>query len=322
MRLAHLSDLHLLSLEGVRWLEFVNKRWIGGLNLLSNRARHHHTHVFEAMVADINAQGLDHAVCTGDITNLGLKAEFRFARGCFDALALGSDGVTVIPGNHDTYVAEGAALFERFFREYHRSDADWQPGGGTDPGATEWPVVRVRGPVAIIALCSCVPTPWFTAYGRMDRAQLARLRQVLAAPELAGKLRVVAIHHPPAEQLARHRTRGLRGWRELAEVLAETGAELILHGHEHRDLRHEIPGPGGVPIPVLGIQSGSYLGEHHEHTARYRIFQVSDRDTTPDGRPRVVGHCLRVWDPGCGAFIEDASGASLPAPASAPSISI
>lgn len=320
MRLAHLSDLHLLSLDGVRWPEFVNKRWIGGLNLLSRRARHHHTHVFEAMVADINEQGLDHVVCTGDLTNLGLRAEFRFARACFDALALGPDGVTVIPGNHDTYVAEGISLFERFFAEYHRPDPGWQ-AQAPDPGAPAWPAVRVRGPVAVIALCSCAPTPWFTAYGRVDRAQLARLRQVLASPALAGKLRIIAIHHPPAGKVARHRTRGLRGWRLLAEVLAETGAELILHGHEHRDLRHEIPGPDGVPIPVLGIQSGSYLGDHQAHTARYRIFHVSHRDATPDGRPRLVGHCLRVWDPGRGAFIEDPAGGSLPRPASARQIS-
>ena len=29
MRLAHCSDLHLLSHDGARWMELANKRWIG-----------------------------------------------------------------------------------------------------------------------------------------------------------------------------------------------------------------------------------------------------------------------------------------------------
>lgn len=323
MRIAHLSDLHLLSLEGVRWPEFVNKRWIGGLNLLARRSRHHHTHVFQAMVQDINAQAMDHVVCTGDLTNLGLKAEFRFARTCFDALSLGPAGVTVIPGNHDTYVTEAPRLFGDFFADYCRPDAAWAPAAepAAKPAARSaraprepvWPTVRVRGSLAVIGLRSAVPTPWFTAYGRLEAAQLDRLRAVLTARELAGKLRLVLIHHPPAGAVARHRLRGLRGWRALARLLGETGAELVLHGHEHRDLRHDIAGPGGLPIPVLGIQSGSYHGLHHEHTARYRIFDISTRDLAPDGRPRVVAHHLRVWDPERAIFVEDAAGA-LPPP--------
>ncbi|TMQ14040.1 MAG: metallophosphoesterase, partial [Deltaproteobacteria bacterium] len=41
MRLAHFSDLHLLSHDGARWLDLANKRWIGAMNLLSNRGRHY-----------------------------------------------------------------------------------------------------------------------------------------------------------------------------------------------------------------------------------------------------------------------------------------
>src|SRR6186997_2662803 len=105
MRIAHCSDLHLLSLNGARALDFANKRWIGGLNLLANRGRHYHAAVFRAMVEDFNRSAIDHIVVTGDITNLALEEEFRFARGFFDAIELGPSDVTVIPGNHDSYVA-------------------------------------------------------------------------------------------------------------------------------------------------------------------------------------------------------------------------
>ena len=52
MRLAHCSDLHLLSHDGARWLELANKRWIGAMNLLSNRSRHYHVQAFDDMVDD------------------------------------------------------------------------------------------------------------------------------------------------------------------------------------------------------------------------------------------------------------------------------
>src|SRR4029079_8177719 len=52
MRLAHCSDLHLLSHEGARWIDLANKRWIGAMNLLSNRSRHYHVEAFDDMVRD------------------------------------------------------------------------------------------------------------------------------------------------------------------------------------------------------------------------------------------------------------------------------
>jgi 3',5'-cyclic AMP phosphodiesterase CpdA len=95
MRLAHCSDLHLLSLDGVRALDYLNKRWIGRMNLITSRSRHYHTAAFDDMVEDLNAQQIDHLICTGDVTNLALPGEFRYARERFDRLRLGTRGVTV-----------------------------------------------------------------------------------------------------------------------------------------------------------------------------------------------------------------------------------
>src|SRR3954453_20032276 len=110
LRVAHCSDLHLLSHDGARWLDLANKRWIGAMNLLSNRSRHYHVAAFDDMIADLDAQGIEQVLCTGDVTNLALRQEFEFARGKFDKLAGGGARVTVVPGNHDAYVAEGVGL--------------------------------------------------------------------------------------------------------------------------------------------------------------------------------------------------------------------
>lgn len=299
MRLAQFSDLHLLSLEGVKLLDYANKRWIGRMNLISNRSRHYHTIAFDDMVADLNEQQLDHIVCTGDVTNLALEQEFHFARERFDRLALGTTGVTVLPGNHDAYVDEGIKHFGNVFRDYSLGDPEWRW-----PDGERWPVVRVRGELALIALSTSMETPWFTAYGRLGAEQLARLAQVLADPRLAGKCRVVAIHHPPAGKRAESRIRGLRDRAELHALLAEHGASLVIHGHEHRDLRETLPGPQGA-IEVLGVPSGTYDAKHPERTARYRIFDIE--------RGSVVGHHMRVWHRASRTFVRDETDSQLQA---------
>lgn len=297
MRLAHCSDLHLLSHDGARWLDLANKRWIGAMNLLSSRSRHYHVAAFETMVADLNALGVEHVLCTGDVTNLALRQEFEFARGKFDQLAAGPLGVTVIPGNHDAYVAEGVPLFAEMFGPYNTTDAGWEwtEEDRGDPGDDlHWPIVRMRGDVALIGVSTSRATPWFTAYGRVGPGQLARLGKVLGDPRLAGKVRLVAIHHPPAGKRATSRIRGLRDHTDFAAVIAEHGADLIVHGHEHQDLVEALPGPNETSVPVRGVASGTYFHNKPDRTARYRIFEI-------DGG-QIRGDHVRVWDKERGVF--------------------
>src|SRR5262245_53455140 len=284
MRIAHCSDLHLLSHDGATWISLANKRWIGAMNLLSNRSRHYHVAAFDDMVADLNAQGFDHVLCTGDITNLALPQEFDFARDKFDRIALGPSGVTVLPGNHDAYVAEGIPLFHEAFAPYSESDAgwDWSEEAAAAEGERRsadddlhWPIVRIRGELALIGVSTSRATPWFTAYGRVGEGQLARLRRVLLDERLRGKVRLVAIHHPPAGKRAASKIRGLRDHAAFAAVIAEAGADLIVHGHEHRDMVESLPGPAG-PVPVRGVASGTYAHNKPDRVARYRVFELAN----------------------------------------------
>lgn len=309
MRIAHLSDLHLLSLDQVRFRDFLNKRWTGGMNLLLHRGKHYRTEVFEALVEAVNAERVDQVVCTGDLTNLALESEFRFARSLFDRLRLGPAHVTCIPGNHDAYVAESAGAFEATMEPYCTADADWAWPAGDEAG--RWPLVRVRGEVAIVALTSCYPTAWFMAHGSVGAAQLERLERVLTDPRLADKSRLVMIHHPPAGARARNRTRGLRDHDALAQVLARTGAELVVHGHEHLHLEESLAGPSGATIPVRGVESGSYDGDKPHRTARYRVYRLADAVGRLDGLGPSRG--LAPLNEGAGqggrrAFVEEGSG--------------
>jgi 3',5'-cyclic AMP phosphodiesterase CpdA len=290
VRLAHCSDLHLLSHDGARWIELANKRWIGAMNLLANRSRHHHVAAFEQMVDDLNALRVEHVLCTGDLTNLAMRREFEFARARFDKLAGGPAQVTVIPGNHDAYVAEGIEHFAALFADYASSDPGWPSG---------WPIVRVRGELALIGVTTSRATPWFTAYGNVGDDQLARLRAILVDERLRGKVRVVAIHHPPAGQRAASRIRGLHDHAAFAEVIAACGAELVLHGHEHKCLVEQLMGPAG-PVPVRGVASGTYLHKDATRSARYRIYEIRSG--------KLAGDHVRIWNRDAACFEPGATG--------------
>ncbi len=298
MKLAHFSDVHALSLDGVRPWQFLNKRVAGYVNVRLHRREKHPVALFRAIVDDLNAHPVDHVAVTGDLTNLSLRPEFELARAILDEIALGPTEVTVIPGNHDVYTL--GALSEKLFWEllapYATSDGK---------AAVEFPLVRVRGDVAIIGLSTALPSPPPLADGWLGRAQLAALDARLA--ELDGKFRVVLLHHPPYTN--RHAIlRGLRDRRRLQAIVARRGCELMLHGHEHRDLRVTIPGRDG-PVPVIGVGSGTYDDARADRRARYNVYTID--------RGRLVGIETRLHDPTTARFVPTSTPA-LAAPTPAP----
>jgi 3',5'-cyclic AMP phosphodiesterase CpdA len=292
VRLAHVTDVHLLSFDGARLRDFVNKRWAGGLNLLVNRGRHHLAEVFDALVDDINGLGVEQVACTGDVTNLSLAGEFRFARAHFDRLAVGPGNAFCIPGNHDNYIADVSGQFEEVFAPYCAPDPDW-----SWPDGSIWPAVRLRGDLALVGLTTSQASGLLMGHGTVGAEQLARLADVLRDPRLDDKLRVVVLHHPPAGRHAASFRRGLRDRDAFAEVIKAAGAELILHGHEHLDLRNQLAGPDG-PIPVHGVQSGTYAIDSERRRARYRVYTIEAG--TP--RPRIARAETRTWRPAQASF--------------------
>src|SRR5512144_2724060 len=115
--LAHLSDPHLAPLPEPQWSELIGKRVMGYINWQHNRRYVHDTAALAAIVADIKAQAPDHIAVTGDIANIGLAAEFLRGRDWLESLGHAED-VTFVPGNHDIYVRDAAALAGRQWGAY------------------------------------------------------------------------------------------------------------------------------------------------------------------------------------------------------------
>lgn len=278
-RLAHVTDPHFRGFDGAHLADFVGKRAVGALNLVVNRRRHHKMELLEALGDDLRAERPDHVALTGDLSNVSLDAEWRAALRWVEALGRTPADITIIPGNHDAYVREvvESRAFETLFVAYQTVDLPG-PASGPGAGATAderrpiYPFVRLRGPLALVAVNSCVATGDLGAWGEVGAAQLARLEAALAAPELRDKTRVVLLHHPPV-RLKGGEERNLRDREALAAVLARAGGELVLHGHDHRDERAALPGPDGRTIPVVGAGSASYAGAAARR-ARYNVYEI------------------------------------------------
>ena len=92
--------------------------------------------------------------------------------------------------------------------------------------------------------------------------------------------RVVLIHHPPLSPLRRY-LRRLVDAPALRRVLAEKGADLLLHGHDHRSSLVWLDGPDGTKIPAVGVPSASAAAPHgDEGAAAYHLFKI-DGATAP-----------------------------------------
>jgi 3',5'-cyclic AMP phosphodiesterase CpdA len=257
--LAHLSDPHLAPLPRPRLLELLSKRGLGYINWLRKRRSIHRAEVLAALVADLQQRQPDHVAVTGDLINLSLTSEFAPARDWLGALGHPHD-VTIVPGNHDSYVRQAGGFAERHWDGFMRGDL-----------GESFPFVRKRGPLALIGLSTSLPSAPLAATGRLHGDQLDRLGEVLPKLKREQMFRVVLIHHPPTQ--GAHHFRRLTNAGALRDVLRAHGAELVLHGHHHEASLHWLPGPQ-IRIPVIGVPSASGAPGRHDEPAGYNLYEI------------------------------------------------
>ncbi|MGH7281388.1 MAG: metallophosphoesterase family protein [Polyangiaceae bacterium] len=292
MRIAHISDLHVLALTGVPRHRFLNKRLTGYANLRFKRNHVHKSSYVESIAKEIARSKIDHVVVTGDLTNLALETEFEAARDLLErGLGLSPKDVSVVPGNHDLYTAGAlkSRRFTQFFAEYIQSDL---PELAAKTRLGPFPFVRLRGPCAIIGLTTAVPRPPFVASGTIGKAQLDAFAKILSHEEVRKRTPVVLLHHPLHNPPSKLKTllEGLTDADELAEHLRSAVAAdgLVLHGHLHRRqtkaLSHDRKG-----IHVVGATSASLHHEHRDRMAGFNVYDIAE-----DGRVELCD--ARVFD--------------------------
>ena len=246
------------------------KQFAGHVNWLRSRQFIHRRDVLAKIIADIAAQKPDHIAMSGDIANISLP--FEFSRGRDWLAGLGSaEAVSVVPGNHDIYVPGATELARQAWDAHMRGDKN-----------ESFPYLRRRGPIALIGLCSGVPTDLFFASGTLGEEQLAKLGLLL--DQTRDAFRVVMIHHPPVSQSSwRKRLTDADG---LLRVIAAHGAELVIHGHDHLHMLNWLDGPNGARVPAVGVPSASSAPGKGKDDAGYNLYRV-------DGAPGAW-HCAMI----------------------------
>ena len=290
--LAHLSDPHIGPIATPRLRELLNKRGLGLINWYRKRHRHHHADVLSAIVRDMQAQSPDHIAVTGDLVNISLDTEFAGAARWL--MSVGTpEHVTLVPGNHDAYIRRASGWAAQHWGDYMRGDPHPPALAGG------FPFLRRRGPLAIVGLTTSLPTGPFMATGHLGGEQLARLAEMLIGLAREPLFRVVLIHHPPIPN-KRHYMKRLIDGPLFRALIAEHGAELVLHGHNHEQQLMWLDGPQGR-IPAVGVPSASAIVSDHDEPAAYNLYEI-------DGGPgawscEMVSRGFRAGQEGIGELM-------------------
>ncbi len=314
-RVAHLSDLHLTSLVGVKVRDLLDKRALGYLSWRLRRRREHAPQILAALRHDLSGLPLDHIAITGDLTHIGLPSEFQQARQWLEMLGLPTD-VTVVPGNHDTYVRARWEDTLALWAPYMASDPGLQVGEQEAPAGSFFPSVRIRGPAVLIGATSACPSAPFFATGSLGAAQIERLGDILDRTRRQRLFRILLIHHPPLADVVGWRKR-LTDGTALTGLLARHGVEMIMHGHAHRSYVGHIASAQGK-MPVIGVPSASARGANLERRAAYHVYEVCPtssgwevrtlvRRYSPEDHCFVVGKQRVTRVPGLAAGSVDAT---------------
>jgi 3',5'-cyclic AMP phosphodiesterase CpdA len=273
IRLAHLSDVHLAPLPlGSLFGDFALKRLLGGLNWKLRRHRWHERAIADAMVDDIRSHKPDHVALTGDIINLSSHAEFRQAAMWLQSFGP-PDWISFVPGNHDAYVPVPWEQGLLHFAPYMAGSMVVDHAFTSLHNAQPFPYVRFRGSVALVGLTTALPQPIGKATGLLGATQLKALRPLLRNLRQKGCFRLLMIHHPPVPGHTPP-SKALTDAGEFADVIAAEGAELILHGHIHRNSRTELACPGRS-VPVLGVAAASMVASDKREAASWNLIEIS-----------------------------------------------
>lgn len=262
----------------------------------------------------VEKSNVDAVIITGDCTDDGdgwelVEAAFRtwHDRG----------NLFLIPGNHDLYLFPIASS-ARPRPTYETKRDRWQRvaarAGLALDACGAWMRVLEPADAILVGLDSCArrQRTFFRQNGAIGSAQLEWLQKLGKTPEWrACRHRIVLFHHHvvpvPLGVGKRAPTEiGMRldDARAFADVLAEVGATLVMHGHRHISERRNPAGHDfellAAPSLTLGCKSGDAPSfwrvelDGRVHAARVRIpveavEQENDPGTDPPAKP-PTGH--------------------------------
>ena len=178
----------------------------------------------ERLLDDISQAKPDLVVITGDLTQRARHRQFAAARAFLQKL---SRPVLVVPGNHDVPLYDIVERFLGRLARYRRYIcAELQPFFADDE-------------IALLGLNTARSATF--ANGRISHKQAAAIKSVFAAVP-AGRLRLLAIHHPLAAPVAAGNFTPVARAPMALEAVTGAGVRLVLSGHYHRAVSGDLAG--------------------------------------------------------------------------------
>ena len=169
MRLIHITDPHLSSLDSLSFTGLRGKRRSGYLSWRNKRRHVHRPEILEQLTEAVNSHQPDLVLLTGDLIHIGLEREMIEAAAWLRRLGP-PEKVMFIPGNHDNYARDSLSAMYQHWGSYLPA------GGGLAADYTAgYPVVRKTQDVQLLGVNTSCVTRVFSATGKLGKDQRQRL---------------------------------------------------------------------------------------------------------------------------------------------------
>jgi len=224
VQLLHVADLHFGGVADIRQIE-----------------------ALERMIPDLRP---DAVVVGGDLSQRARHGEFQRARAFVNAAAATAP-VYVCPGNHDVQWWWRPFIpfaKDALYRKYRRYFGDDLVPTLTIPGAVIAGTLTSHG----VAWGSLTPRLRDIAVkGHLPKSEIMRVTRLFAQASREDA-RVLVVHHNVLRGDISQRM-GLARWRQAQRRILESGADVVLCGHDHQEGADVLE--GGVVISTAGTLS-------------------------------------------------------------------
>ena len=112
MRLIHLTDPHLSTLDDRLFWTLRGKRHSGFQSWTRKRRLIHRREVFAGLCAALNDEAADQLILSGDLVQVGLEQEVREVIPLMRQLAAAGQ-IFFVPSNHDVYAPDSWSFIRR-----------------------------------------------------------------------------------------------------------------------------------------------------------------------------------------------------------------
>jgi 3',5'-cyclic AMP phosphodiesterase CpdA len=272
MRLIHITDPHLSSLNGQSFLKLKGKRRSGYLSWFKNRRFVHRRDVLDRLTESVHEQNPDLILVTGDLVHIGLEQEM--AEAALWLRQLGTpERVVLVPGNHDLYAKDSLQPMYRHWGEYLP-----ERGNGNQDYTAGFPFQRRNGRLKLTGVNTSCVTRIFSAAGELGSVQRNKLAHMLNAEGTEDNFNCLMVHHPPVPGITRPR-KALRDAGALEEIIRQCQPQLVLYGHIHCNREDRL----GETRMFCTASASSAEG------ASYRIFDLGQVEAGWQCHARLMG---------------------------------